>query len=291
MILSMTGYGKASGSVGNKNVTVEIKSVNSKQLDLNLKLPSFFREKEMALRSILSKGIERGKAECMVHYELLSEGDALNVNTEMVEAYLDILLPIAQKKGIIGSSDIFSSVMRMPEVTKAQRAQLEPSEGTELESIVAKAIADFNSFRKSEGDKLAEDFRLRIGNLTALLTQVMPLALERVPERRERILKALEEAVGKDKVDGNRFEQELIFYLEKLDVTEEEVRLKSHLEYFLSTMEGEDLVGKKLGFIGQEIGREINTLGSKANHSEMQRYVVQMKDELEKIKEQVLNVC
>jgi len=291
MIQSMTGFGKASKIIGTRKVTVEIKSVNSKQLDLNLKIPSLFREKEMEMRSLLSKNIERGKAECLVHFEMLDPESNVNLNTDMVKNYLDVLIPIAKDKGIFEHSDLMSSVLRFPEVSKSPREELTKEDGQNLLALVEDAVKEFQSFRLSEGAKLNADFELRISNLRDLLGKVIPLSKERVPEKRSRLEKALEEQVGKDKIDENRFEQELIYYLEKLDVTEEEIRLNAHLDYFMETLNNEGPVGKKLGFISQEIGREVNTLGSKANNSEIQQLVVRMKDELEKIKEQVLNIC
>jgi uncharacterized protein (TIGR00255 family) len=288
MIKSMTGFGKASGTFLNKKITVEIKSLNSKQLDLNLRLPGIYKEKELELRSFLGKEIERGRVDVFINTESAEDTADLSINKSLAMSYYQDLKELAEATG--EKTDFLALIMRMPDVLKNERPQLQPEEWQQLMEISIQAIGAFNQFRKDEGVSLKKDIVNRIELILENLKQVETFDQDRINNTREKLLKNLNEFVEKGNIDNNRFEQELIYYLEKFDITEEKVRLKTHCDYFLKTMETEASEGRKLGFITQEIGREINTIGSKANHAEIQKRVVQMKDELEKIKEQMLNV-
>ena len=285
----MTGFGRAEETIGNKKFTVEFRSVNSKQLDLNVKMASIYREKEIALRNSLSKQLQRGKVELGIYYESNGEEKTLKIDHDLAKTYFNDLHSLAQS---VGREDeaILPILMRMPDVMKTERASLDETEWSSVEALIKQALTNYDNFRLDEGKNLADDLSARVNTIASLLKDVEPLEEERINTIKERITKNLNEAVAKESLDTNRFEQELIYYLEKFDITEEKVRLRTHCDYFIETMNAEPGQGKKLAFITQEIGREINTLGSKANHSEMQRIVVNMKDELEKIKEQNLNV-
>lgn len=281
----MTGYGKQILQLPSKKITIEIKSLNSKQLDLTVRLPQHYRSKEMLVRQKLAKKVVRGKVELSFYAELTGVDASSSINEQMALAYIEQLKRISDKSDIQG--DILASVMRLPEVMKNEREEVDEEEWKVINETLDKAILNFNQFRSDEGKSLEEDMVNNINQIDGLLKRVPEFEEERVVKLRTRIenqLKGLEEGF-----DKNRLEQEMIFYLEKLDVNEEKVRLANHLKYFLETMNGEENPGKKLGFISQEIGREVNTLGSKANHAEIQKMVVQMKDALERIKEQVLN--
>ncbi len=285
MVESMTGFGKTVIQLPTKKITIEIKSLNSKNLDLNTRISSAYREKEFALRNQISKEIERGKVDFSIFSEITAEETASKVNAPIVKGY------IKQMQEILPDADpteLMKMAVRMPDSLKVEREEAEPSEWAEVQQAVNKAIKTFKSFRKSEGEVLQADFEQRIEKIRSLMTQTVSLDKERIQTVKTRLKEALNSL--KVTIDENRFEQELIYYLEKYDITEEKIRLENHLNYFMQTMTTETSVGRKLGFITQEIGREINTMGSKSNHSEMQQLVVQMKDELEKIKEQVLNV-
>lgn len=286
MIRSMTGFGKAVAQLPGKKITIEVKSLNSKGLDLNLRLPSSHREMEVEIRDVLSEGILRGKADIGFFVELTGAEEAPAINTEIVKGYVRQLNGIARELGL--ESDVLSLAMRMPDALKSEpKAVSESEHGTVLKTL-REALDQFNAFRLREGEHLQKDLLGNIGTIRKLLADVPQYESERIVNTRERMLKALEAL--ETKVDENRFEQELVFYLEKYDVNEEKVRLSGHLDHFEESLEENGVHGRKLGFISQEIGREINTLGSKANHVEMQKLVVGMKEELEKIKEQVLNV-
>lgn len=284
----MTGYGRAEATIGNKKFTVEIKSLNSKQLDLYVKMPSVYKEKELGLRSHLGKALVRGKVELSVFYDSTGEEKKVIVNKPLVEAYHRDLKDAAESIGQ-ENVDYMSLIMRIPDVMKAEKAQLDIEEWNGVMVLVEKALVEIQDYRLTEGAKLEKDFEERVGNIIELQKEVQAPLEKRVLRIKEKIKNNLEEVIDVDKIDSNRFEQELVFYLEKLDISEENQRLKSNCDYFLEVLAGKTSEGKKLGFIAQEIGREINTMGSKANDSEVQRLVVKMKDELEKIKEQILN--
>ena len=283
MVLSMTGFGKATAQLSGKKVTVEIRSLNSKQTDLNVRLPQFYREKELEVRELLNNRLVRGKIDCGIYVELTGEDDAPKVNKPLVMGYIRQLEEIKRESGIAGDS--LAVAMRMPDVLKTEKDELSPEEWNAVSGVINAAIDQLLAFRKQEGDSLKADFLGRIEAIRSALTAVQPFEESRITALKERLLKNLEGI----SVNQDRYEQELIFYIEKLDINEEKVRLSNHLDYFIQVMNSEEQAGKKLGFISQEIGREINTLGSKANHAAIQKLVVQMKEELERIKEQVLN--
>lgn len=282
MIQSMTGYGKAEVQLENKKVTIEIRSLNSKNLDINARFPTLYKEKEMEVRKWLSGQLLRGKIDLVLFVETTGEETYTRINKGVVESYLE------QLEGIRKEADILSIAMRLPDVLKTEREELDEEEWQKIEGGITEAIKQLNAFRSSEGSELKRDFEHRVAVLEAKLEEVISIDPERLDAVRTRLDKAIQDL--KSDVDENRFEQELIYYLEKLDITEEKVRLNKHLSYFLYSLNEKDSNGKKLGFISQEMGREINTIGSKANFAPMQKVVVEMKDELEKIKEQLLNV-
>ena len=286
MILSMTGYGKAESNAHNKKFTVEIKSLNSKQIDMNVRMPSSYRDKELVIRKFLSSALGRGKIDCSLFVEHTGIEKTANINAEVVKKYYQDLKAIAQE--LDNKDELMGAVMRMPEVMKVEKEELDTQEWQSIEKLINEAAQALTQFRKDEGKSLADDFILRIENIRTLMQSIEKEEHQRVANIRERIVEKLGDL--KSTIDENRLEQELIYFLEKLDVTEELVRLSNHLNYFLETMDSSISEGKKLGFICQEIGREVNTIGSKSNNAEMQQQVVQMKDELEKIKEQILNV-
>lgn len=289
MIVSMTGFGKATSQFGNKKVIVEIKSLNSKQTDLNVRMPSLYKEKEMAIRSMLYDRLGRGKIECNIYVENNGAESSYAINKGLAVNYYNNLKSLANEVGET-NDQLLDAVLRLPEVVKAEREELNPNEYTFLAGLITKAADSLMDFRAQEGAKLKADFETRIQGILTHFETVKSHESERVDGIRQRITKNLDEWVDGEKIDAGRLEQELIYYIEKLDITEEKVRLKAHCEYFIETLNADSSQGKKLGFIGQEIGREINTIGSKAYHAPIQKAVVQMKDELEKIKEQVLNV-
>ena len=286
----MTGFGKATGEVNNKKITVEIKSLNSKQADISVRMPSFYKEKELTLRSLINKNLQRGKIELNLYAELLGESSNLHLNKELFEKYYNEFNSTANEIDPNHNSDIVSIISKLPDVMKSERAELDKSEWTSVLDVIETALKEINAFRKTEGKSLEDELTLRVDNISDLLTKVELYEQERIETVKARIITNLKEVVDEKKIDKDRFEQELIYYIEKYDVTEEKTRLSQHCKYFMETMSSTISEGKKLGFICQEMGREINTLGSKANHSELQKIVVQMKDELEKIKEQLLNV-
>ncbi len=292
MLKSMTGFGRAETNIGNKKVTIEIKSLNSKGLDLNLKLPSFYRSKEVIVRSMLSEGISRGKCDFYINYEVLEGGNANILNHDLLRSYYQDLKAFATNNNLPNTEqiDYLSIMMKMPDVMVSHSEDITDEEWKSTEELIRKAIGAFQNFRNEEGKSLYNDLMQRIESIASLLEQISQYENERIETVKDRIQKNLQDISEPKNIDQNRFEQELIYYLEKYDVSEEKVRLKAHLEHFIQTMNVDGDIGKKLGFISQEIGREINTLGSKANHFEMQKIVVEMKDELERIKEQVLNV-
>ncbi len=291
MIQSMTGYGKASVEMPDKKINVEIKSLNSKAMDISTRLAPAYREKEIDIRNLIARTLERGKVDFCLWVEKKDAGQlATPINQDLIESYYNRIRQIAEATGIPEPSDWFYTLLRMPDVmTKNELQDLPEDEWEAARSAVHTAINHLVEFRKQEGVALERKFREKVNNISGLLRSVEPYEHERVSKIKDRIMDSLERNLNVD-YDNNRLEQELIYYIEKLDVNEEKQRLANHLKYFVDTMEGPCGQGKKLGFIAQEMGREINTLGSKSNHAEMQRIVVQMKDELEQIKEQVLNV-
>ena len=291
MIQSMTGYGKATAELPDKKINVEIKSLNSKAMDLSTRIAPAYREKEIEIRNEISKVLERGKVDFSLWIEKKEGAEsATPINQALVEGYYKQILAISENLNIPLPADWFQTLLRMPDVmTKTEIQELTDEEWKMVHATVLDAISHLVDFRKQEGAALEKKFREKIANISSLLEKIAPYEKERVEKVKERITDALEKTLSVD-YDKNRLEQELIYYIEKLDVNEEKQRLSNHLKYFISTMESGNGQGKKLGFIAQEMGREINTLGSKSNHAEMQKIVVQMKDELEQIKEQVLNV-
>lgn len=287
---SMTGFGKATAEIPGKKVTVEVRSLNSKQLDLNLRLPYLYKEKELELRADISKQIERGKVDITVFTEATQDSLPVAINKTLAKTYYKELKSLSEELGE-SNQNLLSLVVKMPDVMKAERevVELDEAEWKQIKATVDKAIDAFQKFRSDEGKALSNEFTTRIGLIDNLLSEVVKMDAARVENIRSRIKNSLSEVIEKEKIDQNRFEQELVYYIEKLDITEEKLRLKTHIDYFLNTMK-EAGSGRKLGFISQEIGREINTIGSKANDATVQKLVVQMKDELEKIKEQLLNV-
>lgn len=285
----MTGYGKAEGVVENKKISVEVRSLNGKFLDCSLRVPGLYRQKEMLVRSKAAKEVVRGKVDISISYESLEGEQNFFINTGLLKNYYNGLSEVSKELNI-SEENVLGTLMKMPEVMRSEKQKLSEGEWIGIEKLIDEALVSFNSFRLAEGDVLQKEVEGRINEISSLLVQVEPFESERIETIKTRIRKNIDEIVSKDGFDKNRFEQELIFYMERFDITEEKVRLKAHCEHFIKTMNDEQAQGKKLGFISQEIGREINTLGSKANHAEMQKIVVQMKDELEKIKEQALNI-
>ena len=291
MIQSMTGYGKATAELSDKKINVEIKSLNSKAMDLSTRIAPLYREKEIEIRNEIAKALERGKVDFSLWIDKKDACELITpINQDVVVAYYERIRTISETTGIPAPEDWFSTLLRMPDVmTKNDIQELSEEEWKAVHATVLQAIQNLVNFRIQEGAALEKKFREKISNIAKLLTFVDPYEKERVEKIKERITDALEKTISVD-YDKNRLEQELIYYIEKLDINEEKQRLSNHLKYFINTMEDGSGQGKKLGFIAQEMGREINTLGSKSNHAEMQKIVVQMKDELEQIKEQVLNV-
>ena len=290
MILSMTGYGKASIAHKDKKITVEIKSLNSKTFDLSARIAPLYREREMEIRNILSKSIERGKVDFSIWIEKENGNDATPINATLVNNYYEQIKAISSQTGIEEPKDWFSLLLRMPEVmTRTEVEELTEEEWKAVQNAVNLALEQFTNFRKQEGLALYNKFTEKINNIAQLLKDIEPYEQMRVEKIKQRILDGLKTLPEVD-YDKNRLEQELIYYIEKLDINEEKQRLTNHLKYFIDTMNEGHGQGKKLGFIAQEMGREINTTGSKSNQAEMQNIVVRMKDELEQIKEQVLNI-
>ncbi len=284
MIQSMTGFGKHIIQLPTKKITVELKSLNSKNLDINVRMPSIYREKELELRKIIAQGLLRGKVDFGLFVEITGDETTSEVNEGVVKQYMKQLKAIAEGDDL----KLLEMALRLPDSLKTDRDEIDESEYEAILKSLEMALEDLNKFRSAEGAVLEKDFEDRIATMTAFLKQIDELDPERLASIRPRLEKAVKDL--KTEVDANRFEQELMYYLEKYDITEEKVRLANHLKYFSDTLGSERSNGKKLGFISQEIGREINTIGSKANYAPMQQIVVQMKDTLEKVKEQMLNV-
>ena len=284
----MTGYGKAELNLTNANFTIEVRSLNSKQIDANVKMSSIYRDKEIGLRKLLSEKLQRGKIELSIWRESSESSAKYTLNTELIKEYFSQIQEVTSSLSI-NSSDIMPSLLKMPEVLVKGEEKAEDNEWEEIAKGIDIAIGNILQFRLDEGEKLEADITARINKLSTLLLDIAPFAKGRIEKVKKSLADKLAEIDTKN-IDENRFEQELIYYLEKQDITEEQVRLEAHLSYFIETMKADAPNGKKLGFIGQEIGREINTIGSKSSDAEMQKIVVQMKDELEKIKEQLLNI-
>lgn len=284
MIQSMTGYGKSVIQLPTKKITVEIKSLNSKSIDLNARVPSSYREKELEIRKNISKSLVRGKVDFNLYVEITGEKTSAKVNEVVVRQYMD------QLKNVVSVDDVelLKMAIKMPDAMRTEREEIDADEFKTILEAVNEALTAINIYRSDEGKVLEDDFKMRINSISELLIKVTDIDSDRIAIVKDRLRKAVTDL--KEAVDENRFEQELIYYLEKYDITEEKVRLKNHLNYFKEALDSSDSNGKKIGFICQEIGREINTIGSKSNHAPMQQLVVQMKDELEKIKEQALNV-
>ncbi len=289
MLKSMTGYGKSNFENEEKKVTIEVKSLNSKQLDVNIKLPPLYREKEIGLRNIISKRVSRGKIEVVINADTKSVKNTPLINDEIVKSYYTQIMKLREEADLIDSSDLLSVIMRLPDTLKIEKEELNDNEWNGIEYALNKAIDEFENFRNQEGANLEKDIIKRIGNILNSLNSIDSFEKERINNIKGRIQKNSIEFLNGIEIDKNRFEQELLFYIEKIDITEEKVRLQNHCSYFLETIKDEN-PGKKLGFISQEIGREINTIGSKANDMNIQKIVVEMKDELEKVKEQLMNV-
>lgn len=289
MIYSMTGFGKSVVQLPSKKITVELKSLNSKSLDLNARIPFNYREKELLMRNTIANALERGKVDFSLYIEITGEETNTQVNPMVVRRYVEQLqevYPGYDKPEFI--LELMKMAVRMPDALKTEKDEIDEQEFQVIEGALEDALKQVNNFRMEEGRVLERDFEARISGIQSLLAQVVEMDPKRMELTRERLERAV--STLKEEVDANRFEQELIYYLEKFDITEEKVRLANHLDYFVKTMALPESQGKKLGFISQEIGREINTIGSKANYAPMQQLVVQMKDELEKVKEQLLNV-
>lgn len=289
MIKSMTGFGKSATSINQKKISIEIRSLNSKQADISVRIPAVYKEKELELRAKINQHLERGKIEFNLYVEQTTATPNYQINESLFKNYYNELKRLSDELG--EQSDLIKIVAGMPDVfQKEEKQALDESEWQTIVELTTKALQDIDAYRTDEGNTLQKEMELRINNIQQLLKKVELYEKERVITVRERITAHLEEIVNGNQIDKDRLEQELVFYIEKFDVSEEKQRLQSHLDYFMDTMNDKDSQGKKLGFISQEMGREINTLGSKANHSELQKIVVEMKDELEKIKEQILNI-
>lgn len=289
MIRSMTGYGKAECELAQKKITIEVKSLNSKQLDVNTRIPGVYREKEIEIRRELSDKLIRGKIDFSLFSESLGVESNCAINSSLVKSYFNQLSEINKELGLTVSELTIQIIMQLPDVVKITRDEPDENEWIIISGAIREALNALDVFRIQEGLSLYNDIIFNLNTITALLEQIAPYEIERTVKVKERILEGLKELSSPEGVDHNRLEQEMIFYLEKLDINEEKVRLGNHCSYFIETLELDEPVGKKLGFIAQEIGREINTLGSKANHTEMQKLVIGMKDALERIKEQLLN--
>ena len=282
----MTGFGKSTATFSGKKVVVELRALNSKNLDIYLKVPALYKSKEIDIRKMIGQSLDRGKVEAIISIENTGDKQSYGINKSLALRYLNEMKALSSDTNI-DESNLLATVVRLPDVLITEEADVTEEEWEALKEVISEALQSLIRFRSQEGNSLEEDFRDNIAKIQHLLDLVPNYEQERITAIKERIRKGLEEVA--ENIDENRFEHELIFYIEKLDISEEKVRLSNHLNYFLETMEKSQAVGKKLGFIAQEIGREVNTLGSKANHADLQKIVVDMKDALEKIKEQILN--
>jgi uncharacterized protein (TIGR00255 family) len=290
MIKSMTGFGKAEFEINNKKITIEIKSLNSKQIDINTRTPAIYREKDITIRKTLSEKLTRGKIDFNIYVENLGDESNSKINEPILKGYYHHLSKISHDLKLSVDHSTLQATMRLPDVVKTDYETLDEKEWETIYVNILKALDDINDFRKKEGQALGADIIGNVNNINKLLKEIEPFEKQRIDALKVRLTDSLEGLRLNGNVDENRFEQELIFYLEKLDINEEKVRLANHCEYFFETLKQKGSSGKKLGFISQEIGREINTIGSKANETNIQRIVVQMKDHLERVKEQLLNV-
>ncbi|WP_431133362.1 YicC/YloC family endoribonuclease [Psychroserpens mesophilus] len=284
MIQSMTGYGKSVIQLPTKKISIEVKSLNSKNLDLNTRMPSLYREKELSIRKLIASKLVRGKVDFSLYMEITGEETSTQINKTVVKQY------IKQLKDVVDGdeTELLKIAIRLPDAVTTERDEIDEDEWSQIAEEIDSSLEKIQQYRIDEGKSLEDEFITRVQNISELLDEVIEMDPERIDGVRERLNKGISEI--KEKVDENRFEQELVYYIEKFDITEEKVRLKNHLDYFQKALKSDDSNGKKLGFISQEMGREINTIGSKSNFAPMQKLVVQMKDELEKIKEQLLNV-
>jgi uncharacterized protein (TIGR00255 family) len=290
MIKSMTGYGKAIAETPQKKITIEIKSLNSKQLDLNTKLPWLYKEKEPEIRNMISQKLDRGKIDFTIYFDMLDEEVSTVINKTVVKSYYSQFKEIASDLQINLDDQIFTAIMKLPDTLKTDKQEIPEHEWKIVSERIAESIKMLDLYRIEEGISIMNDLKKCVGNILSMLNSVGTFEQGRIVKVREKLVSLLEENVGKENIDKNRFEQEIIFYLEKYDINEEKVRLKTHCDYFLETMNTTSPNGKILNFITQEIGREINTIGSKANDASIQKLVVMMKDDLEKIKEQTMNI-
>jgi len=286
----MTGYGKAIAELPQKKITIEIKSLNSKQLDLNTKLPWLYKEKEPEIRNLISQRLDRGKIDFSIYCDMLDDEVVTVINKSAVRNYYNQFKEIAEELKINLDDQIFSAIMKLPDTLKTEKPEMPEAEWETVRNQIIESISMIDLYRIEEGNSIMTDLKKCIGKILSLLETIKTFEAGRITKIREKLMALLEENLGPDKVDKNRFEQEIIFYLEKYDINEEKVRLKTHCDYFIETIDTPSPNGKILNFIAQEIGREINTIGSKANDASIQKLVVMMKDELEKIKEQTLNV-
>lgn len=289
MIRSMTGFGKASAEFNGKKLSAEVKTLNSKMNDTKLRIPNTYREHELTVRKAIADKLVRGKIDALITIESAGTETTSNINQELAASYFNQIKSLSDRLGEDGN--FLEMVVKMPGVIEAEKFEADEQEWNAVLQVIDQSLEAVNQFRLDEGSKLEADLVKRLENISTHLEAIIELAPERTEAKKEKLQSKFKEMMDEvDNLDANRFEQELIYYLEKLDITEEKVRLRAHLEYFQNTMKTDPVPGKKLGFIAQEMGREINTIGSKANHAEMQKHVVHMKDELEKIKEQVLNI-
>ncbi|MBP8944989.1 MAG: YicC family protein [Paludibacteraceae bacterium] len=290
MLQSMTGFGKATCEYNNKKIVIEVKSLNSKQLDVSIKIPNLYREKELEIRNEISQKLERGKIDFSLFIENAGKETATQFNQPIIEGYYQQINDLSEYLGINPPNNWFDIFLRLPDSLKTEISELDENEWQAVKKAIQQAFDELKAFRMQEGKAIENVFYNKISNIQQLLNEIAPFEAERIEKIKAKLKEELESISDKVDYDKNRMEQELIYYIEKLDINEEKTRLQNHLNYFIQVLEEEQAQGKKLGFIAQEIGREINTLGAKANHSEIQKIVVKMKDELEQIKEQVLNV-
>lgn len=286
----MTGYGKAECELKDRKVTIEIKSLNSKNLDIYTKIPGLYREKELEIRNSISKKLQRGKVEFVLYYEVTDDKKATNINADVVKNYYNQLKDVATDLDLQTSEQLLQMAIRLPDTLTTERDEIDQEDWKDINKAALEAMDQLDNFRVQEGAYLQKDIVQRIEKIEKCKEDITPFELERTEKIRAKLTESLNSLNTDQEIDKNRFEQELIYYLEKLDITEEKVRLTNHCNYFIEMINEPESNGKKLGFITQEIGREINTIGSKANNSEIQKFVVLMKDELEKIKEQMLNI-
>lgn len=290
MIKSMTGFGKAECELKDRKVIIEIKSLNSKNLDIYAKIPGMYREKELEIRNIISKKLQRGKIEFVLYYEITDDNKATTINSGVVKNYIDQLKSVADDLNIETSEQLLQMAIQLPDTLNTERDKIDENDWKIIRQTIIDALDQLDEFRIQEGEYLKKDIEQRIKIIDDTKNEITPFEIARTEKIKEKLKVSLNKSVDEQDYDKNRFEQELIYYLEKLDITEEKVRMTNHCNYFLEMLDEPESNGKKLGFISQEIGREINTIGSKANDSDIQKRVVLMKDELEKIKEQMLNI-